>query len=304
MEDIRDILTELGYNLRDYGKEYRARPLYRESDNDTILTIEKSTGKWYDFKESRGGSLEDLVRLTLKLDTKEKAKEWVSKKQTSPSAEVKESKPFLKSQRILPKETLDNLVSIHDYWIERGISAKTLEIFQGGVMTAGRMKNRYTFPIFNSRKELVGLSGRDLVNKSSSEFTRPKWKHLGDKSLWRYPLQVNYKILKEEKQVFLVESIGDMLSLWEAGVTNSVVTFGLDVSTSIVNLLLRLDPDKIFVSLNNDAANNNAGNAAAKKMERKLLKYFDISQVSVKLPTKNDFGEMNKQEVIEWYAKI
>ena len=44
MEDIRDILTDLGYSLRDYGKEYRAKPLYRESDNDTILTIEKSTG--------------------------------------------------------------------------------------------------------------------------------------------------------------------------------------------------------------------------------------------------------------------
>ena len=304
MEDIRDILTELGYNLRDYGKEYRARPLYRESDNDTILTIEKSTGKWYDFKESRGGSLEDLVRLTLKLDTKEKAREWVSKKQISSDTKIEEPKPSLKSQRILPKETLDNLVSTHDYWIERGISLDTLKLFQGGIMTAGRMKNRYTFPIFNSRKELVGLSGRDLVNNSSSEFTRPKWKHLGDKSLWRYPLQINYKNLKEVKQVFLVESIGDMLSLWEGGVTNSIVTFGLDVSTSIINILLRLDPDKIFISLNNDVENNSAGNVAAKKMEKKLLKYFDVSQVSVKLPDKNDFGEMNKQEVMGWYETI
>ena len=31
MDGLAEILTELGYDLRDYGKEYRACPLYRES---------------------------------------------------------------------------------------------------------------------------------------------------------------------------------------------------------------------------------------------------------------------------------
>ena len=36
-------------------------------------------------------------------------------------------------------------------------------------------------------------------------------------------------------------------------------------------------------------------------MHKKLRKYFDENQVEVKLPTKNDFGEMSKEEILEWY---
>ena len=37
---------------------------------------------------------------------------------------------------------------------------------------------------------------------------------IGDKSMWKYPLFLNYKLLKSEKRVIIVESIGDMLALW------------------------------------------------------------------------------------------
>jgi DNA primase len=94
--------------------------------------------------------------------------------------------------------------------------------------------------------------------------------------------------------------VGDMLSLWEAGVKNSMVIFGLDASVPQLNALIRLDPNKIIISLNNDEKNNSAGNLAAEKLERKLLKYFDRNQVSVKLPTENDFGEMSVQQIKEW----
>ena len=40
---VYEILTELGYQLKDYGKEFRAKPLYRDSDNDTVLRIYKDT---------------------------------------------------------------------------------------------------------------------------------------------------------------------------------------------------------------------------------------------------------------------
>ena len=91
-----------------------------------------------------------------------------------------------------------------------------------------------------------------------------------------------------------------MLSLWENGVQNVIVTFGLDVSTSVVNLLLKLDPNKIYISFNNDASNNNAGNVAAEKAKKKLLKYFDRYQVRIALPDKKDFGEMDGSEIDRW----
>ena len=91
-----------------------------------------------------------------------------------------------------------------------------------------------------------------------------------------------------------------MLSLWEAGVKNSIVTFGLDVSSTIMGVLLRFDLDKIYISFNNDSNKNSRGNFAAKKVEQKLLKHFDPNQIEVKLPTKNDFGDMDTKEIQSW----
>ena len=91
-----------------------------------------------------------------------------------------------------------------------------------------------------------------------------------------------------------------MLSLWDAGIQNTVVTFGLDVSLSLLNLLLILDPNEVILSFNNDSENNSAGNKAAKKAKRKLLRYFDSTQVKIKLPTKKDFGEMTRGEITTW----
>jgi len=54
-----------------------------------------------------------------------------------------------------------------------------------------------------------------------------------------------------------------------------------------------MDVDKITISFNNDANNNNRGNIAAEKAKRRLLKYFDPNQVEIRLPSGyNDFGEM------------
>ena len=296
-DQIRDVLSEMGYHLIDHGKQFRTRPLYRDSDNNTVLTIEKSTGKWYDFKEGVGGSFEDLVKISLGLSSLDEAKKFLDGKI---STHVKTKiRPEIKSVKTFPLEMLEKLEQDNSYWNDRGISDETLRLFQGGVARSGRMSDRYVFPIFNSKKQIVGFSGRDLTNSPK----RPKWKHLGDKKEWRYPLQVNAKIIRKFKKVFLVESIGDMLSLWDANVQNTIVTFGLGVSTSIVNLLLIFDPDQIILSLNNDFGNNFAGNEAAEKAKRKLLKYFDSRQVKICLPSKNDFGDMSKEDIFEWLRK-
>ena len=45
MDDIKQVLLSLGFsNISDLGKEYRARPIYRDSDNSTVLSIKKDSG--------------------------------------------------------------------------------------------------------------------------------------------------------------------------------------------------------------------------------------------------------------------
>ena len=141
----------------------------------------------------------------------------------------------------------------HSYWINRGVSQETLNLFLGGVADNGKMKNRYVFPIFNAKNNIIGFSGRDITNLS-----KIKWKHIGEKTEFVYPLFVNSEIIQQQKEIILVESIGDMLSLWQAGVKNTLVTFGTSLSLAILNYSLKLDPKKIYISLNNDSNKNNA----------------------------------------------
>src|SRR5258705_5365402 len=79
-EKIREILTDLGYELRDCGKEFRAKPIYRDSDNSTSLCIHKDTGYWCDFSMGISGKFDELVQITLKLDSLEAAQKWRGKR--------------------------------------------------------------------------------------------------------------------------------------------------------------------------------------------------------------------------------
>jgi hypothetical protein len=303
-ESVRKILQDIGYVLTDNGREFRTKPLYRDSDNDNVLRIWKNSGQWVDFKENKSGSLEELIRLTLKLKTIDEAKQWIGSKGIVSNAEEIEKPKALTSQvQYFDKSLLLKLAKNDDYWNNRGISSSTLAPFCGGLASTGKMYNRYTFPIFDNKDNIIGFSGRDVAPFSLEG--RPKWKHIGDKKEWVYPLKVNLQDIRSCKKVILVESIGDMLALRENGISNSVVTFGLNISAKIIYSLIALNPDKIIVAFNNDSDNNGAGNEAAVAAKNKLLNYFDKSQVSINLPLgAKDFGDLNlfdKSKILEWY---
>lgn len=296
---IYEILTELGYQLKDYGKEFRTKPLYRDSDNDTVLRIYKDTGKWFDFKQNISGDINSLVRLTLKIDDPDKAQEWLKNKNFTTNYNIEYTKPILKSIKKFDINLLQNLEYNHSYWNNRGINNDTLIEFKGGIGRSGKMKNRYVFPIFNIKNDIIGFSGRDITNLS-----KIKWKHLGEKNDFLYPLFLNSQIIENERELILVESIGDMLSLWQTGIKNVLVTFGTSLSLSILNYCLKSDMKKIYISLNNDINKNNAGNIGAEKTYARLKRYFDDHQLKITLPTKKDFGEMNKEEILKWKKSL
>ena len=100
-EAVRQVLQDLGYTLLDRGREYRTKPLYRDSDNDNVLRIWKNSGQWVDFKENVSGSLEDLIRLTLKLKSIDEAKQWVISRGIDASSKEQDSPKALVSQPII-----------------------------------------------------------------------------------------------------------------------------------------------------------------------------------------------------------
>jgi len=305
MNDLRDILHKLGYtNLQDSGSVYRTKPLYRDSGNNTILCIFKNTGYFTDHgREDLKGPLEELVRLTLNLQNIKEAANWLGKSNYKKLEATSQSDvEYLDIDKIFDKENLSLISKDHSYWNDRGISNITLDNFQCGVdngVEGGKMYNRYIFPIFNSFGKIIGLSGRKLEIHSK----RPKWLHYGQKSKWIYPVFINEKEIKEKNEVILVESIGDMLSLWEVGIKNSIVLFGVNLSKSILFYLIKLKINKIIIALNNDG-NDKAGNKGARKILETLDYYFTKNNSKIALPIKNDFNEMTKEEILNWRANV
>ena len=75
----RIILLDLGYsNITEDGLNYRMKPIYRESGNNTVLSVRKDSGHFIDFSRSISGPFSQLVKLSLNLTTVDEAKQWVN----------------------------------------------------------------------------------------------------------------------------------------------------------------------------------------------------------------------------------
>jgi DNA primase len=263
------------------------------------LCVDRVTGKWYDFGARTGGSLFGLVKLTLGLPSIKSAQDYVGQSDfVLPFAqrhryELDEIKRF-------DKTLLLKLCKDHSYWLNRHVSVSTVSTFEGGTTNNGRMRHRYVFPILDDKDELIGFSGRILDDTSNL----PKWKHIGAKSNWCYPLRWNHPHIIKSRKVILVESIGDMLALWEAGIYNVLVTFGVDISAKVIEYLLKIDATRVIIAFNNDADNNMVGNEAAEEGKLQLIKYFDEPQIIVGTPEQKDFGEMNEGQISAWQTKF
>jgi hypothetical protein len=296
MANVIEILSEMGYKFTDDGEYLRMRPLYRSSDNLTSLQVNKKSGAFKDWSTEESGSLALLVKKTLNIPFSEVYK-FLEGKGIDGKIEV-DTSPILSDKIVetFHMRSVGTLLQHHKHFFDRGITKDTLEVFEGGVSMSGYMRNRYTFPIFAQDKTLIGFSGRALLKGML-----PKWKNKGKTRNWLYPLFINREEIVSKKEVYLVESIGDMLSLWQSGVKNVIVLFGTKISKVIISELIAMNVEKIYVSLNNEPDNNSIGNIAADKIVEKLTCIFD--EVELRLPFQGDFSDMLQQGVIKDWIK-
>lgn len=304
MEELTNILTSLGYKLTPDSSGWRTSALYRDGDNLTALKIFRDGG-CFDFVTNEYFSLETLVQRTLKLQTTEEVAVWLSNnKFNRPETFGVITCPKLELPKKYDLDCLKNLLPDHSYWQRRGISDTVLGKFNGGVSHVGGTKGRYVFPIWNNSKEIIGFAARDIKGLKPN-----KWKLFGPKNEWVYPAFLNFKNLKGGT-VILVEGIGDLLALFEAGIECGLVMFGINPSWKLINFLIDRDPKKIIIATNNDSGfrDSNAGNVAAEKIYSKLIKYFDADRVIIQLPDKaKDLNDQllkhGKDSIIDLYKK-
>jgi hypothetical protein len=299
--DIKDILTSLGYKLRDDGKCWRTKALYRNGKNNNSLIIYKDTGCWNDY----GSSL--YSQPINKLLEFHGIKNFTKSNVISNNKEIVKEIDDAQIEKIYPESILSKLLPHYKFYNDRGISSDCLTRLKSGMAMSGKMYQRYVFPIYNKEHKIIGFSGRYMGNS----LDKPKWKHLGKKRNWTYPLFVKDKngflftkdAIKNSGELILVESIGDLLAFHTRGIFNVLVTFGLTCSPSSICSILQLNPEKIFICYNNDFEKgdlDNTGKIASIENFLNLLKYFDYNSIGICLPLKKDFGEMNDVDFDKW----
>jgi hypothetical protein len=292
MNEVEEALNKLGYDLKtENAKYWRSRPIYRESGNSTSLRIEKDTGSFQDFSANLFGDFRELVKLTLNLGSRKAAGKWID--ENNINLPLIERKPKIKVKKAIKDFEFANLLPHYVFYTgeKRGISPEVFEGLECGVCMSGRMGNRLTFVIRDEDGDAIGMAGRDLLGYRDN-----KWKLIGRKSEWIYPyFSLNPNNSAEE--IFLVESIGDMLALKNAGINNILVLFGVSISAKQLNHIVSLGC-KVTISTNNDQKENvNVGEVAALSIKEKLSQFINEDNIRIKLPTLNDWGETSKEEI-------
>lgn len=291
MADVRDILESNGYTIHlESGDYLKMRPLYRESSNNTALSVNKNTGYWVDWVTMEKGDLKSLISKTggdsnISLEVSKKNK----------------NKQLLDFSIKLNSEDIPTLLPNYNFYLNRGISEDTLRELRSGMCTSGKMNSRYVFPIFSESNDIIGLAGRDLLKSD----VRPKWKKLGESKKFAYPLFTNKEDILNKRQVILLEGISDLVALFDCGIRQCLVVFGLNLSSFLLSKILELQPTDIVLGFNFDDKNDgsNPGMLGNIKIRDKLLKWFSPSVVRICLPYKNDFGDMSKDEILDWAHK-
>lgn len=293
--NIKEILEKIGYNLRDDGNFWRSPSIYRGGDNPSSLRISKENGSFVDFPVNVSGSFKDLLKLSMK-DKNIKEIEGLIKSDLSDlKTSLNKTDKLLVKNKINTKE-LGTLVCNYNFYNKRGISDEVQKELNLRVCMSGKMCRRVVFPVYDRNLNVIGVSGRSIFPENPI-----KWKHLGFKRDWCYPLHITEKYIKEKKEVILVESIGDTLALFNAGIKNVISLCGIKLLKGVKQEIVRLSPLKVVISTNNEPDNKSRGNNAAKEILRDLSVFIDVDKLQIKLPPRKDFGECSKEEIINWY---
>ncbi len=297
-DKIRNILERLDYPINYIGANHvSTKALFRSGDNPLALVCYKDNV--WDQIEGHSYTWPRFVALVKGLSLKD-AELWLTGIEMEDGEEREDKPEKFKVQKALEESDYADLVRSYHFFLLRGISKETLDYFGAALSQGGPMNGRVIFKIRNDKGKLVGVAGRDALNRDVV-----KWKNKGTKSEWVYPtFDRNLEAIRRTGQVILVESIGDLVQLCDAGYWNVLCNFGLSLSPIRLSYLLKMNPATIFLGLNDDVdKDDNRGQVAAARIKDKLLTFFSEEKIINAPPSKGDFGEMKTPEVLVWAEK-
>jgi 5S rRNA maturation endonuclease (ribonuclease M5) len=224
-------------------------------------------------------------------DTRQEVKEIMD--QRSNREFVNQTKRHVVKARVYDKDCLKRLV-YHDYLETRGYPREIIERYHAGI---GRSANKYMsdrliFPVINIDGEIVGFTGRTLLEDYEDRGI-PKWKHSRDYQASNNLFNIHNaaEFIRNTGHVIIVEGPLDVLRLEQNGIHNSVALLGKILHNKQMTLLMGVPCDNIKFALDADTA----GRSGAKKAVELAKSFFGVEIVD--LPEGKDCGDLTKEEV-------
>ncbi|WP_138415746.1 DNA primase [Aquibacillus sediminis] len=144
---------------------------------------------------------------------------------------------------------------------------------KAGVLTANeendvtdRFRGRVMFPIRNHTGKCVGFGGRTITDQQPKYLNSPETE-LFQKGKLLYNFDLARPQIRAKSEAVLFEGYMDVISAYQAGVTNGLATLGTSITESQAKLIKRY-VDTIIICYDSDQAGIQASHKAAKLLKK------------------------------------
>ncbi|MGE4320788.1 MAG: DNA primase [Acholeplasmataceae bacterium] len=158
--------------------------------------------------------------------------------------------------------------------------------------------DRVIFPVTDPEGRVVGFSGRTLSSKDQVKYINSPETVIFKKGFLLYHLYESLSDIRKTKQIILFEGFFDVISSYQAGITNGVATMGTALTKNQAQLMRKYSPS-VVVAYDGDSAGLKATDHAIPLLEQTGIK----TEVLV-IPDKMDPDEFIKNYGPERYETL
>ena len=175
-----------------------------------------------------------------------------------------------------------------------------------------RFRGRIIFPIFNPADRVVGFSSRILPEHDDGKmgkYINSPDTPIFNKSKVLYGYNFGRNMIREKKEVILVEGQMDLITSYQAGFENTVATSGTALTEAQLKLVSRI-ADRVIFAFDQDSAGQIATKrgidlALSQNLEVKIAlipgKFKDVDEVICSDPKLWQKSLDDSQEIINYY---
>ncbi len=228
----------------------------------------------------------------------EAAREYLQRRQLTAETIADWQVGFIADQwDLLTKYLLNKGNSIDDL-LAAGLSIKK----EGGNSFYDRFRGRVMFPIWDTHGNVVGFTGRILVEteKSGGKYVNTPQTIVFDKSRLLYGLNKAKTEIKAKDFTVLVEGQMDVIACHQAGMKNVVASSGTALTFEQIKLLKRYS-NNIAIAFDADAAGQNA---AKRGIDLALEQGMNIKIIQIPFGAGKDADECIKKDKSVWFKAV